>query len=158
MIVLVILHPFRNRLDFSNHKIHLFYHHISLLAINKILMLILEENERESNESGEQDSNEKSIIEGDDSSEQNASRTESKEVQKAYNPNDNKIQLDDSVKDIDEVRKEGRRPPLKSSFDDTKKIKIQITWKNITIKAPPRAGMCKKVDPNAESFTILGKK
>lgn len=49
-------------------------------------------------------------------------------------------------------------PAFKSSFDDTKKAKIQITWKNITIKAHPRAGFCKKVPEDAEPFTILGKK
>eukprot|EP00343_Euplotes_focardii_P008173 CAMPEP_0205821666 /NCGR_PEP_ID=MMETSP0206-20130828/8763_1 /ASSEMBLY_ACC=CAM_ASM_000279 /TAXON_ID=36767 /ORGANISM="Euplotes focardii, Strain TN1" /LENGTH=699 /DNA_ID=CAMNT_0053117321 /DNA_START=14 /DNA_END=2113 /DNA_ORIENTATION=+ len=44
---------------------------------------------------------------------------------------------------------------VKSSFDDTRKAKLQISWKGMTIRAPPRAGMCKKVPEGAESVTIL---
>uniref|UniRef100_A0A7S3NLB8 ABC transporter domain-containing protein n=1 Tax=Euplotes crassus TaxID=5936 RepID=A0A7S3NLB8_EUPCR len=46
-------------------------------------------------------------------------------------------------------------PAFKSSFDETKKAKIQVSWKNITIKAPPKGGLCKKVPEDAEPFTIL---
>lgn len=70
-------------------------------------------------------------------------------------PHTKKVQIrDSSVQDPDRPK----MPAFKSSFDETKKAKIQVSWKNITIKAPPKAGFCKKVPEDAEPLTILGKK
>ena len=43
----------------------------------------------------------------------------------------------------------------KSSFNDLSKPKIQLTWKNITISAPPKGKMCKKPDETEPDFIIL---
>lgn len=64
---------------------------------------------------------------------------------------------DDKLEELVIFSDNNKRHPLKSSFAKIRKINIQITWKNITIKAPPKAGMCKKIAPDAESVTILGK-
>lgn len=46
----------------------------------------------------------------------------------------------------------------RSSFVDTKKTKIQLTWKNIVISAPPKSGgMFNKTPPDAKHTTIIGK-
>ena len=42
-----------------------------------------------------------------------------------------------------------------SSFIELKKSKIQITWENVTITAPPIKQFCKKLDPEIQDFTIL---
>ena len=44
----------------------------------------------------------------------------------------------------------------RSSFVDTKKTKIQLTWKNVIIKAKPKKRLCCNKNQE-ESFTILGK-
>lgn len=46
--------------------------------------------------------------------------------------------------------------PKKTSFVETKKTKIQLTWKNITIKAPAKKGRFQKAD-DSKDVTILGK-
>jgi leucyl aminopeptidase len=94
---------------------------------------------------------------GGSSSDNEASRSVSKVDRVNYGVSDYKNDVEDSVKDIDHIKFQGMKPSIKSSFDDTKKIKIQISWSNITIKAPPKAGFCKKLASDAESFTILGK-
>lgn len=45
----------------------------------------------------------------------------------------------------------------KTSFVDTKKMKIQLTWKDITITAPPKRRCCRGPPPGATEITILGK-
>ena len=45
----------------------------------------------------------------------------------------------------------------KTSFVDTRKMKIQLTWKDITITAPPKRRCCRGPPPGAKEFTILGK-
>ena len=46
----------------------------------------------------------------------------------------------------------------KSSFGAVVNTRIQLTWKNITIKAPPKKRLCKKVDLDQPDKIILGKK
>lgn len=46
--------------------------------------------------------------------------------------------------------------PKKTSFVETKKTKIQLTWKNITIKAPAKKARWQKAD-ESKDVTILGK-
>jgi hypothetical protein len=34
--------------------------------------------------------------------------------------------------------------------------KLQLTWKNIIVKAPPKKRICRRIDPEAEDKIILG--
>jgi hypothetical protein len=45
----------------------------------------------------------------------------------------------------------------KSSFAGAAGAKIQLTWKEIYITAPPKKGMCKKAPVDQEDKVILGK-
>jgi hypothetical protein len=60
--------------------------------------------------------------------------------------------------DISEVVEldEQHMEPKKTSFVETKKTKIQLTWKNITIKATVKKGRFQKAD-DSKDVTILGK-
>jgi ABC-type multidrug transport system ATPase subunit len=102
-------------------------------------------------ESNSHDSNDLSITpisdDGDDSSEEQDGN-ESEESGKAKG----------TESDLQEIQPEDirvKRSAVKSSFDDTKKLKIQIQWKNISIKAPPKSGLCRKPPADAEPRVIL---
>ena len=60
----------------------------------------------------------------------------------------------------DKVTSGGSNPviPLlrrQTTFKNNDKTKMQLSWKNITIIAPPKKNMCKKPDPEAKGTTIL---
>lgn len=43
----------------------------------------------------------------------------------------------------------------KTSFEDVKNTKIQLTWKSVNISARPPKKMCRKQDPDAKNISIL---
>lgn len=60
---------------------------------------------------------------------------------------------------IDEFNNNDDRLALKkkSSFAEAAGAKIQLTWKDILITAPPKKGCCKKAPVGQEDKIILGK-
>ena len=52
---------------------------------------------------------------------------------------------------------ESKNDKRKTSFIENKKSKIQLTWKNVTITAPPKKRLWCKQSPDAKEFIILGK-
>ena len=44
-----------------------------------------------------------------------------------------------------------------TSFKENRKTKLQLTWKNISIIAPPKKKMWQKLPPDDKGFTILSK-
>ena len=42
-------------------------------------------------------------------------------------------------------------------FEETDVAKIQLTWKDVTIKSIPKKRWCKKIDPNVAETVILSK-
>ena len=45
-----------------------------------------------------------------------------------------------------------------TEFKENNKTKIQLTWKNITIIAPPKKSLWKRLPPDAKGYTILSNK
>ena len=73
-----------------------------------------------------------------------------------------KVYPEPSAKDEEDISEvvelqEQRVNPKKTSFVETKKTKIQLTWKNVTIKAPVKKGRSQNSDDNKD-ITILGNK
>ena len=58
---------------------------------------------------------------------------------------------------VDEIKVGIFQDPVKkkTSFEDVKKTKIQLTWKNVSISAYPVKKMCGRKSENQENIAIL---
>ena len=82
-------------------------------------------------------------------------------VQSEYNfnnqANELQIKADKSVSDISvPVQNIKIMNKRHTSFVENDKTKMQLSWKNITIIAPPKKSFCKRSPPDAKGYTILG--
>ena len=67
--------------------------------------------------------------------------------------------INDGDKSLSDMSDFQQKPSIKrqTSFKENRKTKLQLTWKNISIIAPPKKKMWQKLSPNDKGFTILSK-